>query len=159
VQRIVSGGQTGADRAALDVGLALGLDVGGWVPLGRLAEDGTIPSNYPGLIEAATNDPSLRTRLNVRDSDATLILSHGELAGGSKLTKEIAAELGKPWKHVDLASRTSDATIHEIQHWLAAVNPRVLNIAGPRASEDPDIYAAARVVLQGAFMNEAADVS
>ena len=155
----MSGGQTGADRAALDVGLALGFDVGGWVPLGRLAEDGVIPGNYPGLIEAATSDPSLRTRLNVRDSDATLILSHGVLAGGSKLTKETAAELGKPWKHVDLAASTSDAAIHEIQHWLAAVNPRVLNIAGPRASEDPHIYAAATIVLRGVFMSEGLHVS
>jgi Circularly permutated YpsA SLOG family len=131
----------------------LGFDVGGWIPLGRLAEDGTIPNVYPGLVETSASDPSLRTHLNVRDSDATLILSHGALAGGSKLTLEIAAELGKPRKHVDLAARTSDAAIHEIQHWLAAVAPRVLNIAGPRASEDPDIYADARIVLEGVFMS------
>ncbi len=158
-QRIVSGGQTGADRAALDVGLDSGFDVGGWVPRGRLAEDGVIPSRYPGLIEAATSDPSLRTELNVRDSDATLLLSHGMLIGGSKLTMDVAAELGKPWMHVDLALKSFDAAVHEIRQWLAAVNPRVLNVAGPRASEDPQIYEQARIVLLGVFAKEGLSVS
>ena len=88
-----------------------------------------------------------------------MLLSHGELTGGSKLTMEITAELGKPWKHVNLAASAFGAAIHEIQHWLASISPRVLNIAGPWTSEDPDIYTDARIVLQGVFVNEVLDVS
>ena len=80
--RIVSGGQTGVDRAALDVGVECGLQIGGWVPRGRLAEDGTIPRRYTGLREADSTDPAIRTALNVRDSDATLIVSHGPPLAG-----------------------------------------------------------------------------
>ncbi len=81
VERIVAGGQTGADRAALDVALEYGLTVGGWVPHGRLAEDGRIPARYPGLVETDSPDGAERTRWNVRDSDATLIVSRGPLVG------------------------------------------------------------------------------
>jgi hypothetical protein len=76
VEKIVSGGQTGADQAALDVALERGLQVGGWVPKGRLAEDGPIPERYSGLVETQSSDPAVRTSLNLRDSDATLIVSH-----------------------------------------------------------------------------------
>ena len=90
LEKIVSGGQTGADRAALDFARANGLGIGGWVPRGRLAEDGLIPEDYLGLLEADSTDPAVRTALNVRDSDATLILSHGPLTGGSLLTLQEA---------------------------------------------------------------------
>jgi len=86
IRKIVSGGQTGADRAALDVALDLGITCGGWVPKGRLAEDGEIPVDYPNLVEAEDAEPNTRTALNIRDSDATLILSQGELHGGSMFT-------------------------------------------------------------------------
>ena len=86
IRRIVSGGQTGADRAALDAALGAGVPIGGWVPKGRRAEDGTIPERYSNLRETDTDLYETRTRWNVRDSDATLILSHGALAGGSKKT-------------------------------------------------------------------------
>ena len=86
IDRIVSGGQTGADRAALDVAVELAIDCGGWVPRGRLAEDGVIPDRYAGLVEADDERPAVRTALNVRDSDATLILSHGELTGADFVT-------------------------------------------------------------------------
>jgi len=81
LERIISGGQTGADRAALDVALERGLEVGGWVPYGRVAEDGRIPDGYPGLVETDSRDPAVRTMRNVRDLDATLIVSHGPLTG------------------------------------------------------------------------------
>ena len=85
--QIVSGGQTGADRAALDIALELGFESGGWVPLGRQAEDGKIPDRYPNLRETDSPLPAVRTELNVRDSDATLIVSHGTLVGGTALTR------------------------------------------------------------------------
>jgi hypothetical protein len=77
IKKIVSGGQTGADRGALDAALECGIETGGWVPKGRLAEDGVIPEKYMGLKEAPSKEPAVRTTLNVRDSDATLIVSRG----------------------------------------------------------------------------------
>jgi hypothetical protein len=87
IRKIISGGQTGADRAAFDAALALGLPIGGWVPKGRKAEDGVIPAHYSNLRETDADDYESRTRLNVREADATLILSHGPLTGGSQLTE------------------------------------------------------------------------
>ncbi|MER2623546.1 MAG: putative molybdenum carrier protein [Accumulibacter sp.] len=101
--KIVSGGQTGADRAALDVALDLGIPCGGWVPKGRLAEDGEIPVGCPHLVEEEDAEPNTRTTLNIRDSDATLILSQGKLHGGSNFTASTAHKAGKPYLHVDLA--------------------------------------------------------
>ncbi len=149
--RIVSGAQTGADRAALDVGLELDLDVGGWVPRGRLAEDGIIPARYPNLREAESAEPARRTELNVRDSDATLILSHGALSGGTALTRRLAAAHDKPLLELDLSALGRDAASRILARWLGAEQPATLNVAGPRASKDPDIYAAAVEVLRAAL--------
>ena len=104
VEKIISGGQTGVDRAALDVALAMGIDCGGWCPKGRRAEDGSIPSRYP-LAETASPAYSQRTKRNVRDSDATLILARGQPRGGTLLTKRTAVELGKPCLSIDLGAR------------------------------------------------------
>ena len=145
--RIVSGGQTGADRGALDAALALDLEVGGWVPLGRLAEDGVIPPEYPNRREADSPEPARRTALNVRDSDATLILSHGELTGGSSLTARKAEELGRPCFHVDLARCSFDDAVAAVRRWLSDIDAAVLNVAGPRASRDATIYRATRALL------------
>ena len=145
---IVSGGQTGVDRAAWDVALELGLAIGGWVPKGRLAEDGAIPARYANLREADSTDPAVRTRLNVRDSDATLIISSGPLTGGSLLTMREATRLGRPVKHFDVAILQGELAAAEIQTWLEAVRPAVLTVAGPRASGDPAIGARAAAILQ-----------
>ena len=151
---IVSGGQTGVDRAAWDVAIELGLSIGGWVPKGRLAEDGAIPVRYTGLREADSVDPAVRTVLNVRDSDATLIFSHGPLTGGSRLTFETAKRLKRPLLHVDL-TRTPDAeAIASVQAWLLTVLPNILNVAGPRASGDPTAGAHAAAVLRSALTRD-----
>ena len=102
IERIVSGGQTGCDRAAFDAALELGIPLGGWVPRGRLDEDGVIPVRYPNLREAESADPAVRTECNVRDSDATLLISHGPLVGGSALTARLADQMGRPHLHLDL---------------------------------------------------------
>lgn len=107
VTKIVSGGQTGVDRAAWDFAIANGIPIGGYVPKGRLAEDGVIASNYQTLIETDSEDPVERTRLNVQTSDATLIFGRGEVFGGTKLTAEVADDLSKPLLAVDLSN--SDA--------------------------------------------------
>ena len=147
----MSGGQTGADRAALDFALANGLRIGGWVPLGRLAEDGRIPERYPGLIETDSADPAVRTALNVRDSDATLILSHGPLSGGSLLTLREATRTGRPVLHLDLDALTHLEATERLRGWLAATEPTTLNVAGPRASGDARIAAATAAVLASAL--------
>jgi hypothetical protein len=139
---ITSGGQTGADRAALDAALAAGVATGGWVPKGRRAEDGPIPDRYPNLRETDADDYETRTRWNVRDSDATLIVSHGPLAGGSKLTEAIAREIGKPLLHVDLSTTSIAEAAEAVRSWLGRLDGETLNVAGPRASGDPEIYRA-----------------
>jgi hypothetical protein len=155
--KIVSGGQTGADRAALDVAVELGIDVGGWVPAGRAAENGVIPLRYPNLRETDSAAPEPRTARNVRDSDATLILSHGSLSGGSALTRELARQAGRPVLHLDLAATTATRATSRLVAWLARLQPSTLNVAGPRASEDPRIYDAARAVLRSALARRGDD--
>ena len=147
--KLVSGGQTGADRAALDVALELGIDHGGWVPKGRAAEDGPLPDRYR-VRETPTEDPAERTERNVADSDATLLISHGPLTGGSELTRRFAAELGKPVLHVELSKLGAPEAADRITRWLGALGCRTLNVAGPRASEEAGIYAAASAALRRA---------
>ena len=151
LQKIVSGGQTGADRAALDVAMDIGLDMGGWVPHGRRSEDGRVPTRYSGLIETETDAYERRTALNVRDSDATLIFSFGKPTGGSALTLELARSSGKPHLIIDLEALPIEAAADEVRSWLARAGVRVLNVAGPRASGAPRITAAVTDVLRGAL--------
>ena len=148
LKKIVSGGQTGADRAALDVGMECGLEIGGWIPKGRQAEDGPISLRYRGLVETDSTDPSVRTTLNVRDSEATLIVSHGPLQGGSLLTLEEARRLGRSVLHIDLAVMSQASATRRLSGWLRSVNPSVLNVAGPRASEDASIYGSVSELLR-----------
>lgn len=153
ISKIVSGGQTGADRAALDIAIELGIPCGGWVPKGRLGEDGAIPDIYPGMVEAPDAEPDTRTALNIKDSDATLILSHGELFGGSKFTASTAVQADKPWLHVNLARLSVPEAVREVTRWLAATRPATLNVAGPRSSDDPVIYAKTKRVLEAVLMD------
>ncbi len=149
IGRIISGGQTGADRAALDAALARTIPCGGWVPKGRTAEDGIIPDRYLNLRECDESAIEKRTELNVLEADATLILSHGPLHGGSALTKKLAEQHGKPVLHVDLNEMNPGAAVSVIAAWLTRVEGSTLNVAGPRLSDDPEIYRAARLVIDG----------
>ncbi len=150
----MSGAQTGADRAALDVALALGIPCGGWVPAGRLDELGIIPAEYPGLVEADSPNPGRRTFLNVRDSDGTIIVSHGPLTGGSLQTQLFADELDRPYLHLDLSKVDLRPAIREARRWIEARGVRVLNVAGPRASKDPSIYENTRELLTAILKEE-----
>ena len=153
--KIISGGQTGADRAALDFALERGLECGGSVPRGRLAEDGPIPDRYPGLVETETTDPAERTRRNVRAADATLIVSHGPLHGGSQLTLEESQRQQKPVLNLDVRALGIRVASERLREWLEIERPRVLNVAGPRASEDADIYVAVTTLLHMAAVPNA----
>lgn len=151
LRRLIAGGQSGGDRAALDLALVLGIDCGGWCPAGRRAEDGPIDARYP-LSETASADYSERTRRNVLEADATLVLCQGALSGGTLLTVQIAGELDKPCLVVDLRRPWQPG---EVGAWLEACAIACLNVAGPRESSAPGIYALARDYLQAALAPEA----
>ena len=138
-EKIISGGQTGVDRAALDAALEMGLPCGGWCPKGRRAEDGRIPDHYP-LEETSSSDYRLRTRMNVEDSDGTLILTWGPPVGGTALTLKLARRLHKPFFVVDLLQGGNASGVLE---WGQANDIRILNVAGPREGEAPGIHARA----------------
>lgn len=140
VAKIVSGGQTGADRAAWDFSLENRIPIGGTVPRGRVAEDGPIDVKYGPLTETATADPAERTRQNVAASDATLIFTFGEASGGTRLTLDYAEQVGGDLLVIDLSEEISKDRLSLAEEWLRSVRPGSLNIAGPRASEEPRIY-------------------
>lgn len=144
LQRIISGGQTGVDRAALDVAREFGLARGGWCPRGRKAEDGPIPTVYP-LDETKSAKYAVRTRWNVRDADATLILTTGPPSGGTELTQTIAEQLGRLHLVIDLNQPTNAVPV---ACWLKSHRIMILNVAGPRESTSPGIYNRARDFLR-----------
>jgi hypothetical protein len=146
IEKIVSGGQTGADQAGLDVAIELDIPHGGWVPKGRKTESGRLPDHYRVKEIPSISYPQ-RTLMNVIDSDGTLIVSRGKLAGGSALTKALAAKHRRPCLHVNLSDLGMSDAAAAVINWLDARGIRVLNVAGPRASEDPAIYEETKKLL------------
>lgn len=144
--KIVSGGQTGVDRAALDAAIELGLEHGGWCPRGRLAEDGPIDPCY-NLAETPSQDYPQRTEWNVRDSDATLVLSRKPPSGGTAYTMEMVNKHQKP----SAVAGFGDDDLARLKRWLAENRFDVLNVAGPRESSEPGIYDEARGFLVRLF--------
>ena len=147
IKKIISGGQTGADRAALDVAINLGIPHGGWIPKGRITEEGQLPEKYK-LQEMPTESYPKRTEQNVIDSDGTLIISHGSLTGGSAYTRKMAMKHGKPWFHTDLNKLPTFHAAILIEEWVSKNRIETLNVAGPRASKDPLIYGLVTVILE-----------
>jgi hypothetical protein len=137
--KIISGGQTGVDRAALDAALALGATCGGWCPSGRTAEDGTIPAHYP-MTELKTGDYMHRTIQNVIDSDGTLIFYFNDLEGGTEQTVYHCIKLGKPYKLIDGAEIPISRAVEIAVLFVRSRFLRSLNVAGPRASMCPRAY-------------------
>lgn len=140
VSRIVSGGQTGVDRAALDWAIANGVSHGGWCPKGRTALDGTLADKYQ-MEETESQGYRQRTRLNVHHSDGTLIVNIGELSGGTQTTKGFAEKAHKPVSVVQLEKGVTVSVVNSILHWLRFVPIETLNIAGPSEKKCPGIYA------------------
>lgn len=145
--KLISGGQSGTDRATLDFALKNNFPCGGWCPLGRKAEDGIIPGHYP-LRETKTSDYAERTLLNVKDSDGTLIILLGEMDEGTELTMEFAQEHDKP---VFLVNDTKAADAISFRNWISGNNIRVLNVAGPRESSTAGIYEYTLQILESLF--------
>lgn len=135
-QKIISGGQTGVDRAALDAAIQLGIPHGGYCPRGRKAEDGRIPERYR-LQETHSRRYADRTEQNLIGADATLIVTRGPLLGGTLLTYQLAQRHDKPCLLVDLDVPPPK---DEVAAWLAEHGRGTLNIAGPRESQSPGIY-------------------
>ena len=136
LEKIVSGGQTGVDRGALDAALGAAFPCGGWCPPGRQAEDGVIPQRYP-LDCIERGGYRQRTRRNVIDSDGTLIVHHKRLSGGTRLTLEFCVEQHKPFELIDAAEVPVKRAIDRLQNFINSHAIRVLNVAGPRASGWP----------------------
>lgn len=147
VTRIVSGGQTGVDRGALDGALNAGLSCGGWCPEGRIAEDGTIPLLYP-VTELPGAGYRQRTRQNVLDSDGTLVIHFGPLTGGTRETVRFCEQLGKPVLVVDGEEIDAKSTASQTVSFLSTHSIKVLNVAGPRESSQSGAHDYAKTVVQ-----------
>lgn len=152
IEKLVSGGQTGVDLAALDVALELGILCGGWCPKGRWSEAGTIAATYP-LKETPSEDVAQRTEWNARDSDGTLVILEGEPVGGTLLTVEMAALYKKPYLVVDVLRQEGARAV--VRAWIAKNNIRVLNVAGPRESTTPGINQKTKALLRRVLGTEA----
>ncbi len=152
ISKIISGGQTGVDRAALDVAIFLEIEHGGWCPKNRLAEDGQVPSQYQ-LRETETDEYAIRTERNVRDSDGTLVLYFSTLTGGSRLTASFARRWKKPCLVLDLNDQPDAKTV---QVWIESNEIRELNIAGPRESSVSGINRLAEKFLFEVFESASA---
>ncbi|MEE4174616.1 MAG: putative molybdenum carrier protein [Xanthomonadales bacterium] len=151
LHRIVSGGQTGVDRGALDAALERGFPCGGWCPDGRLAEDGPLPERYP-LTELPGGAYADRTEANVRDSDATLILTPREPEGGTRLTRASCEHLGRPCLTIEfppdqVLTETVEHALPRLRAFLSEAGAQTLNVAGPRASEWHEAYHAGRSMV------------
>ena len=139
IKKIISGGQTGVDRAALDAAIKLSIAHGGWIPQGRLTESGPLPAEYQ-LKEIRSSSYAERTEKNVLDADGTLIISRGPLTGGSEYTREMAVKHQRPWLHIDLRHMAAFQAATVINTWILNKGIEILNVAGPRASKDSLIY-------------------
>jgi len=144
--KIISGGQTGADRAALDSAMQLGIPHGGWLPRGRKTEDGPLPIRYC-LQETDSDSYRDRTEKNVVTGDATLIVSFGSLTGGSALTESLALRHDRPCLVLNLDLIDYAAAVTAVEDWITRYRIRTVNVAGPRASSEPRIYDAVRDIL------------
>ncbi len=153
VEKIVSGGQTGADRAALDFAIEAGIPHGGWCPRGRFAEDGRIDLRYE-LKETPDSSYAQRTEWNARDSDGTVIFSLAEvLSGGSALTGALARRHGRPSLHLSRATFSEAEAAARLREFIEEFGIRSLNVAGPRASNEFDVGGFVRRTLKLALSN------
>ncbi len=151
IKKIISGGQTGVDRAALDFAIEGGIPYGGWVSKGRKAEDGFVPDKYDRLTEMRTTSYSAGTEKNILESQGTLIVSHGKLTGVYLRTKQVATKHKRPFLSLDLSKQTLDIAAAKVINWLTAYDIEILNVAGARAGKDPEIYEATLNLLRTVF--------
>ncbi len=149
--KIISGGQTGVDRAALDTALRNGIESGGWCPTGRLDEFGRIPDRY-SVKELENGGSTERTLQNVKDSDGTVIIYPGKLSGGTEQTLHFCVEQRRPHELIDASNVSTEKAAQLIADFVCENNIDILNVAGPRQSEWPEGYGYAARVLD-IFLN------
>jgi len=150
LKKIISGGQTGADRAALDFAIKFNIEHGGWIPKGRRTENGPLPLLYE-LKEMDTQDYKKRTRQNILDSHGTIIIFRGKLTGGSKLTQSYAKVIGRPNCSIDLLQTEEFEAALIIKSFISENFIQVLNVAGPRMSHQPWIYNDVKTILEASL--------
>jgi hypothetical protein len=150
IDKIISGGQTGAEKAALDFAIEMDIPHGGWIPKGRSTENGPLDPKYQ-LQEMPTSSYPKRTEQNVIDSDGTLILTHGKLTGSSLHTEKMAKKHNQPCLHINLRETNAFDAAVKINNWIHGFKIRSLNVAGPRASKDPAIYDRTSEILKAAY--------
>jgi len=148
IAKIISGGQTGADRAGLDVAINLGIPYGGSIPAGRRTEDGTLPERYYKIIELKSKSYPVRTEKNVVDADATVVFTYSKMGSGSALTIRLANQHDKPCLHIDLSKRQDDEPVEKVSEWIDRIKPHILNVAGSRESSAIGIYSMVYNVLK-----------
>jgi hypothetical protein len=151
IEKIISGGQTGADRAALDFARKYYIPHGGWIPKGRVAEDGPLPDKYQ-LKEMPTSSYPKRTEQNVIDSDGTLIFSRGKPTGGTDYTREMVLKHKRQLLGIDLNQITSYDAADLLISWIGMRHIKTLNVAGPRSSKDSAIYDDVFRILEMAYI-------
>ena len=150
IKKIISGDQTGAYQAAFDAAIKYNFPHGGWIPKDRKTEDGRLPEYK--LQEMSTDSYKERTEQNVIDSHGTVIISHGKLTGGSKLTEKLAEKHRRPCLHIDLYNTPVFMASSQINTWVILHKIETLNVAGPRASKDPDIYKNVKYIIEGVIL-------
>jgi putative molybdenum carrier protein len=151
IRKIISGGQIGADQAALDVAIKLGFPHGGWIQKGRKTQSGMLPAKYQ-LKELSTAGYKQRIEQNIIDSDGTVIISHGEPTGGAEYSRKMADKHRRPCLHVDLKESSTFVISSKINTWVLENNIDVLNVTGSRASEDSTIYKDTMDIVEGSIL-------
>lgn len=139
LKKINSGGQSGADISGIDAAIESNFPYGGWLPKGRKTEYGPLPEKYQ-MQEMTRGGYPKRTEQNVKDSDGTVIFTHKKLSGGSRLTANLTESWGKPWLHINLSQIDQKEAILMLSKWLKKNNIEILNVAGSRASKDPEVH-------------------
>jgi len=150
IEKIISGGQTGVDQAALDFAIKMDIPHGGWIPKGRLTENGPAAQKYR-LTETSTESYSERTEKNVIEADGTLIISRGPLTGGSEYTRDMATRHQRPCLHIDLDRLAAFHAATAINEWIIDHKIGILNVAGPRSSKAPRIYRDVLKILESVY--------
>lgn len=153
LEKIISGGQTGADIAGIDAAIETGFPYDGWLPKDRKTESGPLSEKYR-MQEMTRGGYPKRTEQNVKDSDGTIIFTHQNLTGGSRLTANMAKSWGKPWLHINLSEIDQTEAILTLSGWLQENKTKVLNVAGSRGSKDPKIHGKVCQIIKAIILNK-----
>ena len=151
LRKIISGGQTGVEQAALDAAIKYNFSHGGWIQKGRKTEDGILPYEYK-LKELNSGAHPNYTEKNVINSDGTLIISHDKLKGGSVLPRRLAKKYNRQFLHINLDETPAFIAASKINNWIIEYDIEILNVTGSRAGKDPKIYEVVKYIIEGVIL-------